>query len=124
MSRALINAHCRTLPGAEVDDPWGGGHDCWKICGKMFAVVGALDHGVTLKCGDADSAEMLIDLGRAEKAPYLPRGGWVLVRWGAMEEGELRERLTASYLAVRRSLTKKLQNSLPPEPEPPQGGSL
>jgi hypothetical protein len=27
MSRELVNAICRTFPGAEVSDPWGGGHD-------------------------------------------------------------------------------------------------
>ena len=42
MSRDLVNAICAGLPGAEVSDPWGGGHDCWKVGGKMFAVTGAV----------------------------------------------------------------------------------
>ena len=116
MTRNLVNSHCATLPGATVDDPWGGGHDCWKVCEKMFANVGALGQGVIFKCPDIDTAAMLIDLGRAEKAPYMPRGGWVMARWGAMDEAELKERLTRSYLVVRCSLTKKLQATLPPEP--------
>jgi hypothetical protein len=37
MSRELVNAICRTFPGAEMSDPWGGGHDAWKVGGKMFA---------------------------------------------------------------------------------------
>ncbi len=45
MTRALINAHCATLPGAAVSDPWGGGHDAWKVGGKMFAVVGVMEDG-------------------------------------------------------------------------------
>ena len=40
MSRQTVNAICKTFPGAEVSDPWGGGHDAWKVGGKMFAVDG------------------------------------------------------------------------------------
>lgn len=116
MTRAEVNAHCATMPGAEVDDPWGGGHDCWKVGGKMFALIGAMNHGVSLKCQDAGEAAMLIDVGRAERAPYLTRGGWVLIRWGVMDGDELRARLTRSYVVVRRNLPKRIQAKLAPEP--------
>jgi predicted DNA-binding protein (MmcQ/YjbR family) len=57
MSRAFVNAHCARLPGAEVSDPWGGGHDAWKVGGKLFALVGATeDHGVSVKCPDVETA--------------------------------------------------------------------
>ena len=94
MMREDVNAHCAGLPGAEVSDPWGGGHDCWKVAGKMFALMGTVSEGVSLKCADAGDAVMLIELGRAERAPYLTRGGWILVRWGAMDGDELRARFT------------------------------
>jgi len=42
MSREMVNAFCRTFPGAKVSDPWGGGHDAWKVGGKMFACIGPL----------------------------------------------------------------------------------
>ena len=116
MTREEVNAHCASLPGAGVSDPWGGGHDCWKVADKMFASMGVKSEGVSLKCASAGDAAMLIDLGRAERAPYLTRGGWVLVRWGTMDEDELRERLTMSYLTVRRSLPKRVQAALGPEP--------
>ena len=116
MRREEINEHCAGLPGAEWSDPWGGGHDCWKVGGKMFAVTGSVNEGISFKCPDDDGARMLIETGRAERAPYLPRGGWVFVRWGTMEGDELRERLTASYLTVRRKLTKRVQAALDPEP--------
>ncbi len=116
MTREDVNAHCATLPGAEVSDPWGGGHDCWKVGGKMFASMGSMNSGVSIKCADPGEAAMLIDAGRAEPAPYLTRGGWVQVRWGAMDADELRARLTRSYLTVRRGLTKRVQAGLDPEP--------
>jgi predicted DNA-binding protein (MmcQ/YjbR family) len=116
LKREDVNAYCATMPGAEVDDPWGGGHDCWKVGGKMFALIGAMNLGVSIKCPNPSEAAMLIDLGVAERAPYLARGGWVLVRWGAMNGDELRGRLARSYITVRRSLTKRVQTSLGPEP--------
>ena len=116
MARKDVNSHCATMPGAEVSDPWGGGHDCWKVGGKMFALMGTMNLGVSIKCSDPSEAAMLIDLGRAERAPYLTRGSWVLVHWGAMDADELQARLTRSYLTVRRGLPKRVQAGLGPEP--------
>ena len=116
MTRDEINAYCRDLPSAYWDDPFGGGHDVWKIGDKMFAMMGTANRGVSIKCADPETAAMLIDLGRAKKAPYLNRGGWILVEFGAMETAEFQDRLLTSYLKVRRSLTKKAQAALEPEP--------
>ena len=72
-ARDPINALCAALPGAEVSDPWGGGHDAWKVGGKMFALIGATGAGVSVKTDSVETAEMLIDAGVAERAPYLHR---------------------------------------------------
>lgn len=112
MTRALVNAHCATLPGAERSDPWGGGHDAWKVGGKMFACVGAMeDHGVAVKCPDAETAALLIEMGRALKAPYF-HASWVRLPWGFVPEDELRERLDISYRIIRAGLPKKVQAAL------------
>src|SRR5262249_32550906 len=108
MSREIVNAICRTFPGAEVSDPWGGGHDAWKVGGKMFACIGAVMPGVSVKTDSIETAQMLIDLGVGVKAPYFHRS-WVNLPWGTSEE-ELRHRLAASYKLVRSSLTKKVHN--------------
>ncbi len=112
MTRALVNRICATFPGAEVSDPWGGGHDAWKVGGKMFACIGAMREGVSVKCPDVETARVLIDLGRAEKAPYF-HASWVYVPEGAMDEGELRHRLSVGYDVIRKGLTKKAQAELP-----------
>jgi predicted DNA-binding protein (MmcQ/YjbR family) len=110
MSRDLVNAICRALPGAEVSDPWGGGHDCWKVGGRMFAVTGAVQTGVSVKTDSVETAEMLIAAGVARKAPYLHRS-WVHLPDDAAEE-ELRHRLIASYRVIRAGLPKKVQAGL------------
>ncbi len=124
MSREIVNAICEALPGAEVSDPFGGGgHDCWKVGGKMFALVGSLGIGVSVKTEDIETVQMLIELGRGEKAPYLHRS-WVLVPFDRIGEGEdeigaeeLRDRVLTSYRIIRSKLPKKVQAALTPEPE-------
>jgi predicted DNA-binding protein (MmcQ/YjbR family) len=112
MSRSFVNAHCARLPGAEHSDPWGGGHDAWKVGGKLFAVVGAMeDHGVSVKCADRETAELLIEVGRAEQAPYFHRS-WVRIPWGRVGEDELAERLDASYALIRAGLPKRVRAAL------------
>lgn len=117
MTREEINAYCATLPGSEVSDPWGGGHDCWKVGGKTYVFMGTENKGMSVKCADAQTAAMLIDVGTAEKAPYLPRGGWVFFAFDTIDDAETRDRLRISYMTVRASLTKKLQASLGPVPD-------
>ena len=114
MSRERINAMCAELPGADVSDPWGGGHDAWKVGGKMFASIGAITPGVAVKTDSIETATMLIEAGVGTKAPYF-HASWVRLDWD-MEPEELRERLLQSYSLVRSSLPKKTQAGLPDFP--------
>src|SRR5262245_1684443 len=110
MTRKLVNAICQSFPGAEVSDPWGGGHDAWKVGGKMFACIGAVTPGVSVKTDSVETAQMLIDAGVGVKVPYFHRS-WVNLPWGTSAD-ELRHRLRASYKLVRESLPKKVQSQL------------
>ena len=112
MSRELVNRICSQFPGAELSDPWGGGHDAWKVGGKMFACIGAVMPGVSVKTDSIETAQMLIDAGVGVKAPYFHRS-WVNLPWET-DEDEYRYRLENSYRLVRSSLTKKLQSQLEP----------
>lgn len=112
MSRDLVNKICATFPGAECSDPWGGGHDAWKVGGKMFACIGSVGDGVSVKTPDIETAAMLIEAGVGVKAPYFHRS-WLRLPWSC-DEAEMRHRLSQSYDIVRSSLTKKLQATLPP----------
>lgn len=109
--RERINALCAALPGAENSDPWGGGHDAWKIGGKMFACIGSVTPGVAVKTDGIETAQMLIEVGVAQKAPYFHRS-WVLLPFDAAED-ELRHRIQVSYRIVRAGLPKKVRASLP-----------
>jgi predicted DNA-binding protein (MmcQ/YjbR family) len=116
MDRAFINGVCAAFPGAALSDPWGGEHDAWKVGGKMFACIGARQAGVSVKTADVETAGLLIEMGRAERAPYFHRS-WVFLPWGIVPEEEFRERLLTSYRIVRGGLPKKVQAALGPVPE-------
>lgn len=112
MTRALVNQICATFPGASLSDPWGGGHDAWKVGSKIFASMGAIMEGVSVKTDSVETAQMLIEAGVGIKAPYFHRS-WINISWD-MDETELRGRLAMSYRLIRASLPKKVQSSLAP----------
>lgn len=111
MSRDLINRICAGFPKSEVSDPWGGGHDVWKVGGKMFAAIGSVTPGVSVKCDSVEQAEMLIDAGIGTKARYFHRS-WITLPFET-EPAELDHRLRASYLLIRNALPKKLRAEIP-----------
>lgn len=111
MSRDIVNRICAGFPGAEVSDPWGGGHDAWKVGGKMFACIGSMGDGVSVKTPSIEDTQLLIEMARARNAPYFHRS-WLQVDWNAVPEDELRDRLTTSYDLVFKGLTKKLQREI------------
>jgi predicted DNA-binding protein (MmcQ/YjbR family) len=110
MSRARVNRICATFPGAEVSDPWGGGHDAWKVGGKMFATVGAIQTGVSVKTDSVETAQMLIDAGVGQRAPYFHRS-WIYLP-ETIDDAELEHRLRTSYALIRTGLPKKVQAAL------------
>lgn len=112
--RARVAETCSRLPGAEVSDPWGGGHDAWKVGGKMFACIGAVDPGVSVKTPDVETAAMLIEAGVGRRAPYFHRS-WINLPSKTADD-ELVHRLIASYRLVREKLPKKVQAALGEQP--------
>lgn len=110
MTRDTVNRLCAALPGADLSDPWGGGHDAWKVGGKMFACRGAIQTGTSVKTASIETAEMLIAAGVGQKAPYFHRS-WILLPDGT-DPDELRHRIEASYALVRSGLPRKVQAAL------------
>ncbi len=118
MTRDLVNDICRALPGgAAWSEPFGPGHDVWKVGDKIFACTGGAQTppGVSVKCADIETAQMLIEAGVGVKAPYFHRS-WVNIPPFNAGEEELRHRVERSYDLIRGgSLTKKAQaGGLPP----------
>lgn len=112
MSRDLVNEICAAQPGAERSDPWGDGHDCWKIGGKLFAVIGTSGDSVSVKTRSPEEAAMLIETGIAAKARYFHRS-WIALPLDSAPD-ELGHRIRVSYMVIRSALTRKARADLPP----------
>lgn len=113
--RAEMNAKCASLPGAEWSDPWGGGHDCWKVGGKVFALQG-MEPGLTVKCRDVETAEMVRAASGATRAPYM-HASWVRLPEGT-DRDEAYHRIEASYDLIRAALPRRLHDALPARTSP------
>lgn len=112
MKRQDVNAICAGQPGAELSDPFGDGdHDCWKVGGKIFAICGADGRGVSLKTPSVEDAALLIEMGRALKAPYFHRS-WVLIPFGTIGLDELRDRIDTSYDEITSRLPRRTRLGL------------
>lgn len=109
--RAVVIAICAGFPGAEVSQPFGPDHDCWKVGGKIFAITGHTGDGVSVKTDHVDTARLLIEAGRAARAPYL-HASWARIPFGRVSDAELNERIATSYALIRAGLPRKAQAAL------------
>lgn len=111
MTRDEVDAICSALPGAWFASHQDGGLDAWKVGDKMFATIGMAGDGVSVKCTDVETAQMLIDAGAAIKAKYFHRS-WVRVPFDGADPDEMRARIHISYDIIRNALPKKVQAAL------------
>jgi predicted DNA-binding protein (MmcQ/YjbR family) len=106
VDRQGVGKVCLALPGVTLDHPFGDDHDCYKVGGKMFAMVGG-QGGLSFKVSDI-AYEVLTEDGRARPAPYLARAKWVhLDDIDAWPDDELVEHLAIAHRIIAAKLTKK-----------------
>jgi predicted DNA-binding protein (MmcQ/YjbR family) len=116
MTYEEYNAFCKSLPQTTHVVQWGGAH-VWKVGGKMFAVGGWNDDGVTgvtFKVSEI-AFEVLKDRPGLRPAPYLASRGMKWIQHYAkpgLSDKDLREHLAESHRIVSLGLTKKLQKEL------------
>jgi predicted DNA-binding protein (MmcQ/YjbR family) len=111
VKRATAVEYCLSLPGAYLDNPWGEDHSVVKVGGRIFAFLGGeKGFSITLK-----NTEDVVDQWRheypnhAEKAPYLSKTLWNLIRTtgaGAPADEEIRDLINQSYALVVAKLPK------------------
>lgn len=116
MTYEEYNAFCGSLPVTTHVVQWGGSH-VWKVGGKVFAVGGWNDDGLTgisFKVSEI-AFEMLKDQPGLRPAPYLASRGMKWIQHfeaPGLSDDALKEYLTESHRIVSLGLTKKLQKEL------------
>ena len=100
-----IRSYCLSFPNATEKLQWGE-ELCFKIAGKIFAMLG-LDHlGLCFKCSPEIFAE-LIEREDIRPAPYVGRYKWVLLeRLDAVGDFELEDLIRQSYDMVASKAPK------------------
>ena len=111
MNVDALRKFCLSFPDATENLQWGDDL-CFKIGGKIFAIVGleSVPQKLCFKC----DPETFADLTEREgiiPAPYLGRYKWVLLeRIGAVTDSELRGLIRQSYdMVVAKTKSPKRQ---------------
>jgi predicted DNA-binding protein (MmcQ/YjbR family) len=106
MSVDSIREFCLTFPDATENLQWGDDL-CFKVGGKIFAIVSLDNPRLCLKCTPEIFAE-LIEREDIHPAPYVGRYKWVMLdRLDAVRGDELRELIRQSYEMVAAKVPGK-----------------
>jgi predicted DNA-binding protein (MmcQ/YjbR family) len=101
-----IREFCLSFPQATENLQWGDDL-CFKIAGKIFAIIGVDNPRLCFKCTPDTFAE-LIEREDIHPAPYVGRYKWVMLdRLDAVGWDELRELIGASYAMVAAKVPAK-----------------
>ena len=101
-----FRAYCLSFPRATEKLQWGDDL-CFKVGGKIFAILGLDNPRLCFKCTPETFAE-LIEREDIRPAPYVGRYKWVMLdRLDAVGEDELEELIRQSYEMVVAKAPKK-----------------
>lgn len=110
MNVDAIRKFCLAFPGATETLQWEDAL-CFKISGKIFAVLGLDDIRLSFKCDPEKFAE-LIERPDIRPSPYLGRYKWVrLDRLDAVPWNELQDLIRQSHEAVSAKIGRKRSGS-------------
>jgi predicted DNA-binding protein (MmcQ/YjbR family) len=106
MNVDAIREFCLAFPEAAENLQWGDDL-CFKIRGKIFAIMGLDNPRLCFKCTPEIFAE-LIEREDIRPAPYVGRYKWVMLdRIDAAPWDELRELIGQSYAMVAAKVANK-----------------
>src|SRR5580704_15922216 len=101
-----IREYCLSFPHATEKLQWGD-NLCFKVGGKIFAIMGLDNPRLCFKCTPEIFAE-LIEREDIRPAPHVGRYKWVMLdRLDAVRWEELRELIRQSYEMVAAKAPKK-----------------
>src|ERR1700722_1790794 len=94
-----LRKYCLSFPEATENLQWGDDL-CFKIRGKIFAIVSLDNPRTCFKC-EPDTFAELVEREDIHPAPYVGRYKWVMVdRLGALHSDEMRDLIRQSYEMV------------------------
>ena len=107
-----IRRFCLSFPDATEKLQWDDAL-CFKVSGKMFAVLGLDNVRFTFKCAPETFAE-LIERDGIDPSPYLGRYKWVILhRLDALPGNEMTDLISQSYDMVAAKVSRKPAGTRP-----------
>ena len=106
--------YCLAKPGAWQDEPWEGDVVA-KVGDKIFAFLGN-ETAIGLKCGDRETADLLLDryYGAASKMAYIGQHGWNRFALdGTIPPDEIQDLIDTSYDLIVAKLPKSKRPDRP-----------
>ena len=101
-----VRRYCKSFPEATENLQWRDDL-CFKIGGKIFAIVSLDDPRLCFKCTPDTFAE-LIEREDIHPAPYVGRYKWVMLdRLDALRNDELKDLIRQSYEMVAAKAPKR-----------------
>jgi predicted DNA-binding protein (MmcQ/YjbR family) len=112
-----IRRYCLRFPRATENLQWGDAL-CFKIGGKIFAIVGLDNPRACFKCAPDTFAD-LIEREDIRPAPYVGRYKWVMLdRLDAVRTDELEDLIRQSYEMVAAKASGKKSGKTKKLPKP------
>ena len=110
-----IRAYCMSFAQATENLQWGEDL-CFKVSGKIFAIVGLDSLRLCFKC-TAEAFAELIEREDIRPAPYVGRYKWVMLdRLDALRSDELEDLVRQSYeMVVAKAPKARAQKPAPRE---------
>jgi predicted DNA-binding protein (MmcQ/YjbR family) len=106
MNIDAIRAYCLAFPRTTEKLQWGDDL-CFKIAGKIFAMLGLDNPRLCFKCSSEVFSE-LIERADIRPAPYVGRYKWVMLdRLDAVSDAELQDLIQRSYTMVAAKAPKR-----------------
>ena len=105
-----IRAYCLNFPHVTEKLQWGD-ELCFKVAGKIFAMLGLDDPRLCFKCAPEVFSE-LIEREDIRPAPYVGRYKWVLLdHLEALSDSELEELIQQSYTLISAKAPKRTKSN-------------
>ena len=99
VTAAAFRAMALALPEASERETWG--HPTFRVRDKLFATMSSEGDSATVKAALGEQAALVArDPATFWVPAYVGRHGWVAIRIGAVDPGELRELITEAWRAT------------------------
>lgn len=114
MDIETIREYCLSKPRATEDLPFGNETLVFKVCDKIFLLVGLTNpQSFNVKCDPERAAQLREEFSEVKPGYHMNKKHWNTVSFkGVLTKKQLQEMIDHSYELVLKSLPKAKQQSL------------